>query len=367
MKIDLADAISIIQEVLMQADASIDKETRDDALQDLQERVDDWKALSLNQLGELLLLGTFNVVKDGALRSEDKEYHIYLFSRILIMCKDVNANKPKNRLANNKPVLSQRGKPKMNLKGRIYFTNVTHVVKTSTPGNYTLQISWKSDPNTETFIVKYKNDETLQKWHNMIVTQKSSCILEAQQQQSSSNTILHSLRDLRMDNPYANLHDEDEDYSRLSGTTYGGYDITPHSEFSMSRTASNTSLQSRSTAVSGGIANHHMSAGRMPMLNTRVAAQSPMDAGNSSYFSPIERESTPVSGSTRLSAQSPYQGYHRAAPQVNGYYTTGREESYRNTAPAMARNMGWDCCTALKLPSSLWTWLHAQVSPIAPV
>src|SRR4051812_15231354 len=137
----------------MQADASIDKETRDDALQDLQERIDDWKQLQIMTFGELLLLGSFSVMKDSGLRSDEKEYHIYLFSRILIMCKDVNANKPKNRLANTRQTMSMRGKPKMNLKGRIYFTNVTGVTPQSTPGNYSLQISWKGEPAVETFII----------------------------------------------------------------------------------------------------------------------------------------------------------------------------------------------------------------------
>ena len=108
---DLDGAISVIEDVLNQADASIDKETRDDALQDLQDRIDDWKTLQLPTFGELLLMGTFNVMKEGSLRSEEKEYHIYLFHRILIMCKDVNTAKPKNKIS-SRPTMSLRGKPK---------------------------------------------------------------------------------------------------------------------------------------------------------------------------------------------------------------------------------------------------------------
>lgn len=346
LKSDLTDAIAIIQDVLMQADASIDKETRDDALLDLQERIDDWKQMQISSFGELLLLGTFNVMKDSGIRSDEKEYHIYLFSRILIMCKDVNANKPKNRLANNKPALSRNGKPKMNLKGRIYFTNVITVSAHSTPGHYALQITWKSEGGTETFIIKFKNDDTLQKWHTMIETQRSSCMLESRHTGTTSDTQLLSLQGMNMENPYL-AQDEDDDYSRLSGTTYGGTDATGYSEFNMSRNASSTSLRSRSATGGSGGSNPHLSAGRMRVptgelgglsLNTRgLPMQSPQDYAGSSYFSPIERDTPQSTISGRSSSQSAFAGYQRGAtPVSSGNHRP--EESYRNTAPAVARN-----------------------------
>ena len=329
----------------MQADASIDKETRDDALQDLSERVDDWKQLQISTFGELLLLGTFNVMKDSGIRSDEKEYHIYLFSRILIMCKDVNANKPKNRLANTKPALSLRGKPKMNLKGRIYFTNVISVTPHTSPGNYSLQISWKGEPAVETFIIKFKNDDTLRKWHNMIETQRSSCMLEAKSR-GISETHLMSLQGADLQNPYLG-QEEDEDYSRLSGTTYGGTDVNGYSEFSMSRNASSTSLRSRSATGGSGGSGPHMSAGRVRVptgemgglsLNTRgLPMVSPQDYPVGSYFSPIDRDTPPGSSmSARSSSQSAFAGYNRGTTPVSaGIYNP---ESHRNTAPAMARN-----------------------------
>ncbi|KAK6373673.1 uncharacterized protein PV06_10298 [Exophiala oligosperma] len=349
LKSDISDAIAIIQDVLMQADASIDKETRDDALQDLTERVDDWKQMNIASFGELLLLGTFNVTKESAIRSDEKEYHIYLFSRILIMCKDVNANKPKNRLANNKPSLSRNGKPKMNLKGRIYFTNVISVTSHTSPGSYSLQITWKTEANSpDIFNIKYKNDETLQKWHTMIETQRSSCMLESRTTGTTSDTQLLSLQGMNMENPYIGKDDDDDDYSRISGTTYGGTDATGYSEFNMSRNASSTSLRSRSATGGSGGSNPHLSAGRMRVptselgglsLNTRgLPIQSPQDSYGSSYFSPIERDSTPQSTiSARSSSQSAFSGYHRGATPVSGGGQRP-EESYRNTAPAMARN-----------------------------
>lgn len=340
LKKDLDGAITVIEDVLNQADASIDKETRDDALQDLTERIDDWKSLQLPSFGELLLLGTFTVMKEGNLRSEEKEYHIYLFHRILIMCKDVNAAKTKSKMGSSKATVSLRGKPRMNLKGRIYLTNVTNVTLSSSPGNYSLQISWKGESTVETFVIRFKNDETLKKWQNMIETQRSSCLMEAKQR-GTSDTQLHSLAGMQIENPYAN-YDEDEDvprYSNYSGSTYAGMGGAYYSEFNMSRNASSTSLRARSTTgSSGGNSRPRVPTGEMgslPPLNTRVQPP-PGDYGNESYFSPIERDTPPQSASTRSSAQSVFPPYHRGHPSITGLPPGA--ENYRNTAPALARN-----------------------------
>ncbi|KPI39179.1 Rho guanine nucleotide exchange factor scd1 [Cyphellophora attinorum] len=348
-KDDLGSAVAVIQDVLMQADASIDKETRDEAVLDLQERIDDWKTLQIGAFGELLLLGSFMVAKEGnavGMRSEDKEYHIYLFQRILIMCKDINPSKPKNSLKmGSKPTSSRNGKPKMSLKGRIYLINLTNITPQSSPGHYTLQISWRTETTSQdTFLVKFRNDEMLQRWHTALETQRSSSLFE-QKQRATSDTHLQSLAGAKLENPYANQEDDD-DYraSQWSDTTYVGGQS--YSSFNMSRNASSTSLRSRSATGGSGERNPHLSQGhpRMPngagglSLNTAVAG-TPSDYGSSSsYFSPIDRDTPPQSASTRSSSQSAFAGYHRNHPSMNGPIMGYQQDSYRNTAPALARN-----------------------------
>ena len=118
----------------------------------------------------------------------------------------------------------------------------------------------------------------------------------------------------------------------------------------MSRNASSTSLRQRS--ATGGSGNSgstaHTSMGRgnrfpadfgnLPSLNTKMVTQSPGEFAGNSYFSPVERE-TPesASASARSSSQSAFAGFHRGAAPANGI--VHHEESYRNTAPAMARNI----------------------------
>ena len=47
----------------------------------------------------------------------------------------MNPNKQKNKLM-NKPVVDRRGKPKLQLKGRIFMQNVTETVSLAKPGKF---------------------------------------------------------------------------------------------------------------------------------------------------------------------------------------------------------------------------------------
>jgi hypothetical protein len=74
LKEDLAGAIETIQSILQQANTSIAREEREDALLDLQDRVEDWKSLRVDSFGELMLFGTFSVLKgDGGGKDQEKE------------------------------------------------------------------------------------------------------------------------------------------------------------------------------------------------------------------------------------------------------------------------------------------------------
>ena len=57
------------------------------------------------------------------------QYKVYLFERILLCCKEINPNKPKNKMmGNNRSLVDKKGKPRLQLKGRIFMQNVTDVV-----------------------------------------------------------------------------------------------------------------------------------------------------------------------------------------------------------------------------------------------
>lgn len=66
------------------------------------------------------------------------QYHIYLFERILLCCKDINPNKQKAKLtiSKDKPAAPIKGKPRLQLKGRIYMANVTDILCSQKPGKF---------------------------------------------------------------------------------------------------------------------------------------------------------------------------------------------------------------------------------------
>ena len=157
-------AIDTIQSVLDSANEAMHEEHLTAAVLDLSERVDDWKSLKMESFGDLLRFGTFSVVKGDSGKDSEREvcilssytrvfcwmgelrifsllitnlqYHIYLFERILLCCKDINPNKQKSKLMINKdkPTLTGKGKARLQLKGRIYMANVTDIVCLQKPG-----------------------------------------------------------------------------------------------------------------------------------------------------------------------------------------------------------------------------------------
>ena len=115
-------------------------------VQNLASRVDDWKGHHVSQFGELLLDDVFIVTKSEV----DREYHVFLFERIILCCKEdtsVNSSRKgsksnsilKKPQANGSALSGLAGgsKKKMTpllLKGRIYLNNVTDE-KMVQPGN----------------------------------------------------------------------------------------------------------------------------------------------------------------------------------------------------------------------------------------
>ena len=66
----------------------------------------------------------------------DSQYKVFLFDRILLCCKEMNPNKSKNKMLGNKSAFDKKGKPKLQLKGRIFMQNVTDVLTIIKPGEF---------------------------------------------------------------------------------------------------------------------------------------------------------------------------------------------------------------------------------------
>ncbi|KAA1069664.1 hypothetical protein PGT21_031046 [Puccinia graminis f. sp. tritici] len=151
------------------------------AVNDLKERVEDWKGHELVTFGQLVLEDTFTVVKNES----EREYHVYLFERIILCCKEVGvkldkkASKQsmslkKNSQINNSNVNGGKRKNTQQLKGRIFIANVMSATPRPVPPGsphhhqYLLQVTWRGDISEEYFSIKCRTEEQLKKWQAAI-------------------------------------------------------------------------------------------------------------------------------------------------------------------------------------------------------
>lgn len=377
LKADIDAGIAAAQGALLAANAAVDREERNEAVHELRERVEDWKGHRLDAFGELLLHGTFSVIKGDPTTSKEQErevtgsfifrngkeivltetqYKIYLFENILLCCKEMQAAKKKNI---GKQLQDKKGRPKLQLKGRIFMQNVTDTIVTSKPGgyqttrdisgrevtmadvgSYTCQIFWKGDPGIEFFTIRFTTEETLRKWAEQVEAQRRdhrNGKKHLTNATSVSETQFDSLKNLQMENPYREEDDDDDEAG--SGTLFDS-----QTGYSISGNESSTSLRSRSATgdsgppMGGRVPPRQFPLGaQAPVLHVRTqqppmsqpGASSPNEWIMDSYFSPTAE--SPIS--TRSSGQSGMFPFPRPS-LPNGWVP---DEHARFTAPAIPR------------------------------
>ena len=70
----LTQGIAVAEQILRASNAAIDMQERVEAVQELRDRVEDWKGHRLESFGELLLNGTFSVIKgESSARDQERE------------------------------------------------------------------------------------------------------------------------------------------------------------------------------------------------------------------------------------------------------------------------------------------------------
>ena len=310
-----------------------------------------------------------------------EQYTIYLFERILLCCKEFNPNKSKDRLMGtqkDKKDKKDKKEPNKNarlqLKGRIFMTNVTEVVSLGKQGNlfyvwlvileththkgsYTIQIFWKGDPGVENFIIRFSNEETMNKWYAGVDTQRKAHIISALQDGANNPAVDFAwMRDQggTMSNPYAQQDDDDDDDDYPPQQVQQTQQTSPYvANGGMPRNASNTSLRARSMTGESqqslaGIA--RAPPPRFPMgaiVNPPLSLQtgmpsagmpSPSQRGGDSYFSPVGE--SPASSSRTSTASSMFPFPRQGTPQ-SGW----EDPTNRYTAPAVARVPSRDSST----------------------
>lgn len=359
-KADLAAGISAAERALQKANEAVDRDLLDEALEDLISRVDDWKNHRVDQFGKLLLHGVYTVVTGKT--DQEKDYEIYLFECILLCCKEITPAKSKDKKDKTRstgPKVRNKN-AKLQLKGRIFMTNVTDVVAISRTGSYTVQIWWKGDPGVENFMIKFQNEEMMKKWAAGLDQQRKENAPAAQQSpdQPPPNFAWLASQGSGLENPYAQQDDDDDDdgsgANTLVGTTpvisqYGAGISSVSLPGTMQRNGSSTSLRQRSMTSESvqsmaGIARAQPPRFPLPQPPMPLSVQtqmgmmtqpSPAPRGGESYFSPVAE--SPASSRTSTTS-----GFFQSSGYPFPKSTTpqpmwGVEDNNRYTAPAMPR------------------------------
>ncbi|KAK9414805.1 putative Pleckstrin-like protein [Seiridium unicorne] len=354
VKQDLATGIAAAERVLSKANEAVNRDLLDEAVEDLNKRVDDWKNHKVDHFGSLLRHGVYTVITGRS--DQEKDYEIYLFESILLCCKEVQPNKNKDKKDKTKSnVPKPRNKNnKLQLKGRIFMTNVTEVLSFAKPGSYTVQIWWKGDPGVENFVIKFTNEEQMKKWATGLDNQRKLNAPSAAASPSEAATDFAWMRNAEgLENPYKQQEEsDDDDETPMPGPQQMaspniGYGISQQSTGGvMTRNASSTSLRTRSTTGEStqslaGIARAPPPRFPLPAPPSQLSLQtqgvppgagSPGPRGGDSYFSPATESpvSTRTSTASSMHFSSAYPFPKTGTPQ-------GWEDSNRYTAPAMPR------------------------------
>ena len=80
----MEDGINAAKSILNRANEAVRKEQRIEAVNDLESRVDDWKGHKLDHFGELLLHGSYTVVKGEGSREVERE--VSAASGVVLLC-----------------------------------------------------------------------------------------------------------------------------------------------------------------------------------------------------------------------------------------------------------------------------------------
>ncbi|CCF50881.1 hypothetical protein NDA14_005882 [Ustilago hordei] len=134
-------------------------------LDDLQQRVADWKGHSIEHFGPLVLHDLLNIRQDSVVR----EFHIYLFQEALL-CVTEERRKGMGRFISNGgaansvgPNEAETGKPALKLKGRIYLRHIRRVLHSSVAGEHSLSITM-DDEDLDQFVLCFRETGTMAVW-----------------------------------------------------------------------------------------------------------------------------------------------------------------------------------------------------------
>jgi cell division control protein 24 len=119
----LEQGLAASQRIFSRISIVLDRSARERDAKLLETRVADWKGHHFENFGELLLEARLRVTSSDILR----EYHVFLFEKILLCFKEAPIDPPKSAEAEGAQSTASRGSPLL-LKGRVFLNVITQTV-----------------------------------------------------------------------------------------------------------------------------------------------------------------------------------------------------------------------------------------------
>ncbi|RUP44280.1 hypothetical protein BC936DRAFT_149684 [Jimgerdemannia flammicorona] len=150
-----------VQRVTMRVNEVQRKLENAQAVEELKRRVEDWKGYAVDSFGALLLQEKFLMSSNDA----ERELHVFLFERILLICKEIkDANR---KLSNKGNSIKKKKRASLQLKGKIFITSIIQVMNNGRNGVWSLKVFWR-DSEMESFSLKCRNEEQLKLWESTL-------------------------------------------------------------------------------------------------------------------------------------------------------------------------------------------------------
>ncbi|KAJ3415667.1 hypothetical protein HDV05_004345 [Chytridiales sp. JEL 0842] len=164
---ELKEGLESIKRVTERVNEQKRREENEFLKNDLGERMEDWKGLNLNELGDLLLCEKFVMQSSDV----EREYNLFLFEKILLCCKDLGKPKKKSRKPSSLDP-SKEPPSTYSLKGYIYINSITGVEDISDgEGGFAIKVYWRDMVDMVCFTLKCRNGEQVRLWKERLERQ----------------------------------------------------------------------------------------------------------------------------------------------------------------------------------------------------
>ncbi|CAO3593038.1 unnamed protein product [Absidia cylindrospora] len=159
----MADGLDTMRRVADKVNETQRKHENLQMVVELKRRVDDWKGISIDKCGQLLLQDKMVV----SAYDNEREMHIFFFENRLLLCKECKDNN-KNR---NTITIKKRRRGTLEPKGKIETSMITSLHNISKNGEWALMIEWK-EQDVEKFTLKFRNEEQYKLWESTLNKRK---------------------------------------------------------------------------------------------------------------------------------------------------------------------------------------------------